>query len=134
MLSMKPLAFLLAAAPALIGQPAPLKVKEDKPGLLKQAKVTPEAALATAAAKVPGGTLKGAEIENEDGKLLFVFSFTKKGVKGEDEVSVDARTGTLHKVEHESAEDEAAEAAEDAKAKAKKAAPAKPAVKKPPVG
>lgn len=138
MQSIKLLTFLLAAASAPVGQPAPLKVKEDTPGLLKQAKVTAEAALATAAAKVPGGTLKSAEIENEDGKLLFVFAFTKAGVKGEDEVSVDARTGALHKVEHESAADEAREAAEEAKAKSKKsekAAPAaKPPAKKPPVG
>lgn len=142
MVAIKSLAFLLATTSSLSGQPAPLKVKEDKPGLLKQAKVTPEAALATAAAKVPGGTLKGAEIENEDGKLLFVFSFAKSGMKGEEEVSVDAHTGALHKVEHESAEDEAREAADEAKVKAKtsapagasKAAPSKPPVKKPPVG
>ena len=95
--------------------------------------------LATAASKVPGTTLKGAEIDREDGKLLYVFSFTKAGSKGEDEVSVDALTGALHKVEHESAEDEAREAAEDAaKAKGKStrtteksAAPAK--TTKPPI-
>jgi hypothetical protein len=125
-------------APTLAAQTAPLTVKEEKAGMLKQAKITPAAALATATAKVPGGTLKGAEIEREDGKLLYVFAFTKAGVKGEDEVTVDALTGALHKVEHESAEDEAREQAADA-AKAKAAAkrpaaatPAKPA--KPPVG
>lgn len=88
---------LLATAATLSAQPSPLKVKEEKPGLLKQAKVTPEAALATASAKVPGTTLKGAEIEREDGKLLYVFSFTKAGAKGEDEVLVNALTGALHK-------------------------------------
>jgi len=130
---------LLATAATLSAQPSPLKVKEEKPGLLKQAKITPEAALATASAKVPGTTFKGAEIEREDGKLLYVFSFTKAGAKREDEVLVNALTGALHKVEHESAEDEAREAAEDAaKAKGKStrtteksAAPAK--TTKPPV-
>lgn len=130
---------LLTTAATLSAQASPLKVKEEKPGLLKLAKVTAEAALATAASKVPGTTLKGAEIEREDGKLLYVFSFTKAGSKGEDEVSVDALTGALHKVEHESAEDEAREAAEDAaKAKGKStrtteksAAPAK--TTKPPI-
>ena len=112
---------LLAATSTLSAQSAALKVKEETSGLLKQAKIAPAAALATASAKVPGTTLKGAEIEKEDGKLLYVFSFTKPGAKGEDEVSVDALTGALHKVEHESAEDEAREAAEDAaKAKGKK--------------
>lgn len=108
----------LLATSTLSAQSAALKVKEETSGLLKQAKIAPAAALATASAKVPGTTLKGAEIEKEDGKLLYVFSFTKPGAKGEDEVSVDALTGALHKVEHESAEDEAREAAEDA-AKAK---------------
>ena len=72
-----------------------LKVKEEKAGMLKQAKVTAEAALATAQAKVPGGTLKSAEIEKEDGKLSYAFSFTTKGKTGEDEVLVDAMTGAV---------------------------------------
>ncbi|MEI6741341.1 MAG: PepSY domain-containing protein [Gemmatimonadaceae bacterium] len=133
---------VLAATSTLSAQSPALKVKEEKAGMLKQAKITPEAALATASAKVPGTTLKSAEIEKEDGKLLYVFSFTKSGTKGEDEVAVDAMTGALHKVEREAPEDEAREAAEDAakaKAKAKaaaaKAAPAGTATKptKPPV-
>lgn len=105
---------LAFTATALAAQPSPLKIKEETAGLLKQAKITPEAALATASAKVPGTVLKSAEIEREDGKLLYIFSFTKSGVKGEDEVSVDALTGALHQVEHETPEDEAREAAEDA--------------------
>lgn len=130
-----PAALLLLTASLLGGQPSPLKVKEDKPGLLKLAKITPDAALATASAKVPGGTLKGAEIEREDGRLLFVFSFTQPNVKGEEEVSVDALTGVLHKVEHESAEDEAREAKADARAaaKAKSAPTVKPPAAKPPL-
>lgn len=117
-----PVLALLGATATLSAQ-TPLKVKEESAGLLKQAKIAPEAALATASAKVPGTTLRGAEIEKEDGKLLYVFSFTKPGRKGEEEVLVDALTGALHKVEHESAEDEAREAAEDA-AKAKAGKPA----------
>lgn len=132
--------FLCAATSSLSAQTSKLKVTEEKVGLLKQAKITPEAALATATAKVPGTTFKGAEIEREDGKLLYVFSFTKAGSKGEEEVLVDALTGVLHKLEHESPEDEAREAAADAaKAKAKsgsgetkRTTPAKPV--KPPVG
>ena len=143
MLRVLPVLALLSATSTLSAQSRALKVKEEKAGLLKQAKVTPETALATASAKARGVTLKGAEIEKEDGKLLYVFSFSKPGMKGEDEVSVDALTGVLHTVEHESAEDEAREAAEDAaKAKGKsKAAGAKsvtpgPTSKptKPPVG
>ena len=139
---------MLRLIPALIwlaavqprSQSAPLSVKEESAGLLKQAKITPEAALSTAAAKVPGMTLKSVEIEREDGKLLYVFSFAKASANGEDEVSVNALTGVLHKVEPESAEDEAREAPEDvAKVKRKTAGSAvKPSTSakpiKPPVG
>jgi hypothetical protein len=114
------LAMLTLSSSFALAQATPLKVSEEKPGMLKQAKVTPEAALATAQAKVPGGTLKGSEIEKEDGKLVFVFSFTQKGKKGEDEVLVDAMTGALVKTEHESPAQEAKEKAAD-KAKPKTA-------------
>ena len=95
-----------------------LKVKEEKPGLLAKAKVTAEQALTTAQAAAPKGKLASSEIEQEDGKLVYVFNFTTAGVKGEDEVSVDALTGKLVKTEHESPEDEAKEKAKD-KAKEK---------------
>jgi uncharacterized membrane protein YkoI len=124
------------------GAKAALKVKEDKPGQLAKAKITAEAALATAKAKIAGGTLKNAEIEEEDGKLVYVFNFTRAGKSGEEEVLVNAVTGVLVKAEHESAEDEAKEAAEEKKGAMTKpkagatakpaAAPAKPV--KPPVG
>jgi hypothetical protein len=125
---------------ALLVQQPPAKpsfpVKEDKPGQLAKAKISADAALATAKAKVAGGTLKSAEIEEEDGALVYVFNFTQAGKKGEEEVLVNAKTGVLVKAEHEAAEDEAKEQAEE-KAKAAKATkmPAKPVAKpaKPPV-
>jgi hypothetical protein len=102
-----------------------LTVKEDAPGLLKRAKVTPAAAQAAAQAKVPGGTIKAAEIEMEKGKLVYAFDIVTKGKPGVDEVTVDATTGAVIGVEHESPADEAKERAKDA-AKAAKGA-AKPA-------
>ncbi|WP_373068050.1 PepSY domain-containing protein [Gemmatimonas sp.] len=95
-------------------------VKEEKAGMLKLAKVTPSAATATALAKVPGGKVQSAEIEKEDGKLVYSFDIEVAGKSGIDEVLVDATSGAVVSVEHESAEDEAKEAAED-KAKADKA-------------
>ncbi len=89
-----------------------VKVTEEKPGLLKQAKISADAALASARAKVPGGVFKSAEIEKEDGKLVYSFNFTTKGKPGEDEVLVDALTGAVIKTEHESPEQEAKEAKE----------------------
>ncbi len=119
-----------AAKPATADQA--VKVKEDKPGLLKKAKITAEAAIATAQAKFPKAKISEAEIEEEDGKLIFSLVFKTEGKSGIDEVAVDAMTGKVLKSEHESPEDEAKEAkADKAKADKEKAAAAKPAPKKP---
>ena len=119
-----------AAKPATADQP--VKVKEDKPGLLKKAKITSEAAIATAQAKFPKAKISEAEIEDEDGKLIYSFALKTEGKSGIDEVNVDAMTGKVLKTEHESPESEAKEAkADKAKADKDKAAAAKPAPKKP---
>ena len=104
-------------------------VKEEKPGLLKKATATPAAAQAAALAKVPGSTIKAMEIEEEKGKLIYSVDLVTKGKSGVDEVAVDAMTGAMIGVEHESPEQEAKEKADDA-AKAK--ARAKPAETKKP--
>ncbi|HEX7547173.1 MAG TPA: PepSY domain-containing protein [Gemmatimonadaceae bacterium] len=113
----------VAAAPALAAQG--VKVEESKPGLLKKAKITSEAAIATAQAKLPKAKLKAAEIEEENGKLIYSFDFETAGKTGIDEVNIDALTGKqVGKVEHESPASEKKEAAADsakaAKARAKK--------------
>ena len=106
-----------------------VKVKEERPGLLKKAKITVEAATAAAQAKVPKGKVASIEIEEDDGKLIFSFDFKTEGKSGVDEVAVNAMTGKAGAVLHESAAAEKKEADAD-KAKAAKAA-AKPAPKKP---
>jgi hypothetical protein len=114
---------LAVAAPGLSAQG--VTVKEEKAGLLKKAKITSEAAIATAQARLPKAKLTAAEIEQENGKLIYSFDFTTDGRSGIDEVNVDALTGKLvGKVEHESPASEKKEAKDDsikaAKAKAKK--------------
>jgi uncharacterized membrane protein YkoI len=107
------------AVPALAAQG--VTVKEEKPGLLKKAKVTADAAIATAQAKLPKAKLKSAEIEQEDGRLIYSFDFATEGKTGIDEVNVDALTGKqVGKVEHESSAAEKKEAVADS-AKAPKA-------------
>lgn len=86
-------------------------MKEEAPGLLKLAKVSPEAATATAQAKVPGGKIEAAEIEKEDGKLIYSFEMKIAGKSGVEEVNVDALTGSVVGVEHEGPKKEAKEAA-----------------------
>jgi hypothetical protein len=101
-------------------------VKEEKPGLLKKATITAEAATATAQALVPKAKLASAEIEQENGKLIYSFDFKTDGKGGIDEVNIDATTGKqVGKVEHETPASEKKEAAADS-AKA-----AKPKAKKP---
>lgn len=109
------------SAPALTAQGA--KVTENRPGLLKRAKITADSAVSIAKARLPKATISSAEIEEEDGKLIFSFDMKTAGRSGIDEVNVDALTGKLvGRVQHESGADEKKEAADEA---------TKPATKKP---
>ena len=110
-----------AMAAPLVAQNAKVTVKEEKPGLLARAKVTADAAIATAQAKVPKGTLASAEIEEENGKLIYSFDFKTAGKSGI-EVNVDAVTGKFVAMEHETPKTEAKEKAADAKKGVKKPA------------
>jgi hypothetical protein len=119
----------LAASAALLfvanvaAAQAPKPIKEEKPGLLSRATITAEQARTTALARIKGGVIKDEEIEQEDGKLVFSFDIKVADKSGIDEVLVDAKTGAIVSVEHETPKDEAREAAKDAKKK--------PATKKP---
>ena len=86
-----------------------VKMKEEKPGLLAQAKVKAADARKSAQAKAPGERLVSQEIEHENGKLVYSFDFKAEGKGGVDEVNVDALTGEVVGIEHESKADEAAE-------------------------
>ncbi len=105
------LASMTAGVAASQQAPAAPVVKEETPGLLAKATVTPAQAQAAAQARVPKGTVKSAEIEQEHGKLVYSFDMTVPGKSGVDEVNVDAKTGKVVGVEHESPEDEAKEQA-----------------------
>ena len=92
--------------------------KSSQKQLAKEAKITMKAARATALKEVPGGKIKEAELERENGQLVYSFDIsTKEGIK---EVQVDALTGKVVKVESETAEQEAKEKAAEHKATSKK--------------
>ena len=63
------LAFVLpaagAAAHAQAGSASPIRVAEDKPGLLERAKISADSATKLAAAAVPNGRVTSGEIEEE---------------------------------------------------------------------
>jgi uncharacterized membrane protein YkoI len=108
---------------------APVVKSNVPPELAAKAKITLEAARATALAKVPKGKLKSEELEEENGKLQYSFDIKVPGKSGIEEVEIDALDGSVIKVEHESAAAEKAEAAKEAKEK-----DAKAKVHKPPQG
>jgi hypothetical protein len=89
------LALMLGIATSAPAQGGPVKVKEEKPGMFKLAKLTPDSATKLAQAQFPKATIKSGEIEKEDGKLIYTFDIQQPGVKGIEEVNIDALTGAL---------------------------------------
>lgn len=121
--------FLLIATPLLLlahaASAQAVVIKEEAPGLLAQAKITGDSALKLARLRVPNSTMKSAELEKEHGKLVFSFDLAVAGKPGIEEVQVDAVSGAIVAVEHESPEEEAKEAKAEHKDD-KKPAPPKP--------
>jgi len=108
---------ILLLVPALLTAQADTALKQESPGLLAQAKISPDSARAIARHRIPGGVIHSSELEREGGKLVYSFDIKVAGKKGVDEVLVDAMTGRIVAVEHE---DAAAEAAEERADSAKK--------------
>lgn len=74
---------------------------EETPGLMARAKVSDQDARTAALARVPGGRIVGAELEEEDGLLIYSYDIAVEGQEGVQEVHVDAATGKVVSVEHE---------------------------------
>ncbi len=109
------LALVVAATmpAALRAQTTTPTLKQERPGLLAQARVTPDSARAIARRTVPGATIQSAELENEDHKLIYSFDMKVPGKSGIEEVNIDALTGAIVGREHEDARSEANEEAEE---------------------
>lgn len=118
------------------------KVVEEQDGLFNEAAVTANAAIETARAAIPGAKILSAELEREDGALIYTFDMKIEGRAGIEEVHVDAFTGEVLAREHdeegeeqEQAEEvgdeghsrEVSEAAEEAEAREEAESPATPA-------
>lgn len=98
-------------------------MKEEKPGLLARARVTPDSARRLAVAQVANGVIDEEEIEEEHGKLVYSFDITVRGRRGVEEVQIDALSGAMVSHEHETPRQAARERAADARGAAKKARP-----------
>lgn len=117
-------ATLALTAATVAAQQTAQGMKEEKPGLLAQAKITPDSARAVALARVANGTIREQEIEVEHGRLVYSFDIAQPNRPGVEEVLVDATTGRVVSVSHESAGKEAAEA--ESHARSGKVRPRKP--------
>ena len=103
--------------------------REIPDSLAAKAKITEAAAAAVAQKRFPKGAIQSVELEREDGHLKYSYDIATRGKSGIDEVDVDALTGKIIAVAHETPEQmkkEAAEEAEEAKAKAAAPKPKKP--------
>ncbi|MEO5509051.1 MAG: PepSY domain-containing protein, partial [Longimicrobiales bacterium] len=99
--------------------------------LAARAKVTETAARATAMARVRSARVQSFELEEENGKLIYSYDLKVTGRSGIEEVQVDAITGKIISVVHESPADEKKERAAEAREKAASAKGPKAPVKKP---
>ncbi len=96
------------------------------PAALKQrAKVTCAEARKLALVKVGSGVVKDAELEEEDGKLVYSLDIKKPKTSGIEEVQIDALTAEVVSVKHEDAKAEAAERKADEQEAARKRQAAK---------
>jgi len=86
-----------------------------KSKLEAKAKITKAEAKKIALAKVPKGKVKEAELEEENGKLIWSFDIATPGTKDITEVHVDAVTGEVVSIEKETPADQKKEKKEDAK-------------------
>jgi uncharacterized membrane protein YkoI len=90
---------------------------ETQATLRAQAKITQADAEKTALAKVPGGKIESAELENEHGKLVWSFDIFAPHSLNIAEVQVDAKNGKIVSNKTETPKDQAKEAAADKKNK-----------------
>lgn len=81
--------------------------------LTKQAKITKTEAEHIALARVPHGSIKSAEIENEKGHLVWSFDISTHSTQDITEILVDAKSGKIISQQTETPRDQANEAAAD---------------------
>ena len=110
--------FVLASTAAAAAPPCTIQPKDGatKEELAAMAKVSMADARKAALASLKGASkaaVKTAELEVENGCLVFSFDIAIKGKPGVQEIQVDAGTGKVISSKHESAAAEKAEKAKD---------------------
>ena len=102
------LVLVLSAGAFVIAQAEPTQEQLTRQAVVKKAQ-----AEKIALARVPRGTIKSAEIENERGKLVWSFDITTPGTRDITEVLVNAKNGAIVTVDKENPTQQAAEAKAD---------------------
>jgi uncharacterized membrane protein YkoI len=82
--------------------PPPVPLVEETPGLAAHAAISPAIARQTALRRVPSGRIVKAELEKEHGRVVYSFDLKVPSKPGIEEVQVDASSGKVVSVEHES--------------------------------
>ncbi len=85
------------------------RAEETQEQLRKEAKITEDQARDVALKRYPKATVSASELEREHGRLIYSMELKVPGRSGVQEVNVNAITGKLVNVEHESAKTEKAE-------------------------
>jgi len=79
-----------------------VRIVEEVPGLWARATFAADSAIKLAMARVPGGQITEAELEEENGRVVYSFEIKVTNQPGQQEVDVDASTGEVLKVEQDS--------------------------------
>ncbi len=83
--------------------------EETQEQLRKEAKITEDQARDVAMRRYPRASITSTELERENGRLIYSMELKVPGRSGVQEVNVNAITGKLVNIEHESAKTEKAE-------------------------
>jgi uncharacterized membrane protein YkoI len=102
------LALVISAGAFVVAQAEPTEAQLTRQAVIKKAQ-----AERIALARVPHGTIKSAELENERGKLVWSFDIATPGTPDITEVLVNAETGAIVTVNKETPTQQAAEAKAD---------------------
>lgn len=95
------------------------RMSSEQARMRREAKISEKTARETALKEAPG-RIRSAEIERENGKLIWSFDIAQKGKSGVEEVNVDAMDGSIVAHTHESATRERKERESSAKTKTTK--------------
>ncbi|MEP6572444.1 MAG: PepSY domain-containing protein [Gemmatimonadota bacterium] len=83
----------VAFAGIAVAQESQLPVREEQPGLLGQAKISPDSARCVALGAMRGATLNGMRIGHDNEVLVYRFDMSYRDVPGRIFAEVDAKTG-----------------------------------------